>query len=208
MLVDAINAPRDPRATESTVLGPFYLDDPPQFENGAIIDGGREGVPLLIEGEVLDSEGNRRGGAIVDVWQSDAEGAYDVQNPESTTYLRGRFTCDGAGRFSLWSIVPSSYAIPNDGPVGKMLAAQARHPFRPAHVHFRITSPGCSSLTTHIFVKGDEYLDSDAVFGVKESLIEDLPLHEPNEAPIGRLLDRPFSWLRRTFVLAPVPHQA
>ena len=207
MLVDAINAPDDPRATESTVLGPFYRDDPPHFENGAIIDAGKDGDPLFIEGEVIDTTGNRLRGAIVDVWQSDSEGSYDVQHPNSTTYLRGRFTCDQEGRFSLWSIVPSSYAIPDDGPVGKMLAAQARHPYRPAHVHFRISSSECLPLTTHIFVKGDEYLGSDAVFGVKDSLIEDLSLHDPSTAPPGRLLDRPFSWLRRTFVLAVMPPQ-
>lgn len=201
-LVDAINAPSDPRATESTVLGPFYLDNPPHFDFGAVIDAGKKGVPLFIEGEVIDTDGIRCSGAIVDVWQSDSEGSYDVQDPESTTYLRGRFTCDEAGRFSLWSIVPSSYAIPEDGPVGKMLAAQARHPYRPAHVHFRISADGHSTLTTHIFVKGDEYLGSDAVFGVKDSLIEDLALHEPGEAPRERAMDQPFAWLRRTFVLA------
>lgn len=206
MLVDAINASSDPRATESTVLGPFYLDNPPYFDRGSVIDAGKTGIPLFIEGEVIDTDGNRCGGATVDVWQSDSEGSYDVQDPESPAFLRGRFSCDENGRFSLWSIVPSSYAIPDDGPVGKMLAAQARHPYRPAHVHFRISSGGGSTLTTHIFVKGDKYLGSDAVFGVKDSLIEDLPLHDPDEAPKERALDQPFAWLRRTFVLAgPIP---
>ncbi len=203
-LVDAINAPSDPRTTQSTVLGPFYVDGPPRFEIGDSIDAGKNGIPLFIEGEVIDTDGKHCGAAIVDVWQSDSEGTYDVQNLEPTTYLRGRFTCDAVGRFSLWSIVPSSYAIPADGPVGKMLAAQARSPFRPAHVHFRIFSGGYSTLTTHIFVKGDEYLGSDAVFGVKESLIEELPLHDPSEAPKSRAVDEPFAWLRRTFVLAPL----
>lgn len=202
MLVDAINAPSDPRVTESTVLGPFYLDSPPEFDDGSVIDAGKTGVPLFIEGEVIDTNGYRCPNAMVDVWQSDSEGTYDVQHPDSQAYLRGRFHCDANGRFSLWSIVPSSYAIPNDGPVGKMLALQGRHPYRPAHVHFRISSDGCSALTTHIFVKGDRYLDSDAVFGVKESLIEELPLHGPDEAPDGRALDQSFAWLRRTFVLA------
>ncbi|HUY07299.1 MAG TPA: dioxygenase [Acidimicrobiales bacterium] len=204
MLVDEINASDDPRATESTVLGPFYVDNAPRFELGAVIDAGKPGVPLFIEGKVFDTEGNRCSGATVDVWQSDSEGSYDVQHPESTSFLRGRFTCDESGKFELWSIVPSSYAIPDDGPVGRMLDAQGRHPYRPAHVHFRISSPGCSMLTTHIFVKGDEYLRSDAVFGVKSSLIEDLPLHDPGDAPKGRKLNQPFAQLRRTFVLARI----
>ena len=204
-LIAALNAPDDPRATESTVLGPFYLENPTRFDNGAVIDAGRQGIPLFVDGEVVDTAGNRLRGATVDVWQSDSEGLYDVQNPECSTYLRGRFTCDQEGRFSLWSMVPSSYAIPDDGPVGVMLTAQARHPFRPAHVHFRISCQGYSSLITHIFVKGDRYLTSDAVFGVKESLVEEFPIHEPGEAPHGHNPGKPFSWLRRTFVLAALP---
>jgi len=205
-LVDLINASTDPRVTESTVLGPFYVQGPPQFKDGASIVGDREGVPLLIQGKVTDVEGDGCPGATVDIWQSDSEGFYDVQRRDSSHVLRGRFVSDTTGAFATWSIVPSSYSIPHDGPVGKMLELQGRHPFRPAHVHFRISCEGFSTLTTHLFAKGDPYLDSDVVFGVKASLIEDLSLHDPNESPVEPLPHEPFAWLRRTFVLDRVDH--
>lgn len=200
-LVDSINASTDPLVTESTVLGPFYVQGPPQCKDGASIVGDREGVPLLIQGKVTDAEGEGCPGATVDIWQSDAEGFYDVQRRDSPHALRGRFVSDTTGAFTTWSIVPSSYPIPHDGPVGKMLELQGRHPFRPAHVHFRISCEGFSTLTTHLFAKGDPYLDSDTVFAVKASLIEDLSLHDPDESPVGPLPHEPFAWLRRTFVL-------
>lgn len=203
-LVTAINAPADARATESTVLGPFYLSDPESFGDGAAIDGGQPGIPLFIEGSVIDASGTPCEGAVVDIWQSNADGSYDVQNREPTRYLRGRFLSDSNGRFTLWSVVPSSYSIPDDGPVGMMLKSQGRHSFRPAHVHFRISCDGYSQLTTHIFVKGDPYLGSDAVFGVRESLIEEFVPREPEEAPESHPLDIAFASLQRTFVLAPL----
>jgi hydroxyquinol 1,2-dioxygenase len=203
MLVDAINAPNDPRATQSTVLGPFYVEDPPSFDSGAAIGPGLPGVQLFVEGRVIDTAGNACSGAVIDTWQSDGEGRYDVQRDDTTRYLRGRFTTDESGNFSFWSIMPSSYPIPDDGPVGAMLRAQGRHPYRPAHVHFRLSCSNFQPLTTHIFVGGDPYLDSDAVFGVKESLIEDLMLHDPSEAPLTHHVDAPFAWLRRDFVLVP-----
>lgn len=116
-------------------------------------------------------------GALVDVWQANADGFYDVQQPDlqPERNLRGLFTADGEGRYWFRSIVPRYYPIPDDGPVGRLLAATRRHPYRPAHLHFIVSAPGYRSVTTHVFVAGSPYLDSDAVFGVKESLIREVP---------------------------------
>lgn len=172
MLVDELNHRQPGSATETTVLGPFYVADPPEAEDGADLAGGVPGRRLLVEGSVSGPDGPIEG-AVVDTWQSDSQGFYDVQRGDRLA-LRARFRTDGEGRFSWWSVVPSSYPIPDDGPVGEMLRVQGRHPFRPAHVHFRIAAPGREELVTHVFVAGDRYLASDAVFGVKESLIREL----------------------------------
>lgn len=176
MLVDAINH-RFPRgATETTVLGPFYVPDAPEMPDGADISGGMKGRPLLVEGSVRSLGGGPLAGAIVDTWHSDDDGFYDVQHLEETggLRLRGRFRTGAGGRFSFRSIVPRAYPVPHDGPVGGMLKAQGRHPYRPAHVHFMIAAPGHEKLITHVFIAGDKYLDSDVVFGVKDSLIQEL----------------------------------
>jgi hydroxyquinol 1,2-dioxygenase len=201
MLVDALNYDSDGSATESTVLGPFYVKDPDEFDNGASIASDVSGTPLLVEGRLIDEEGSALSGVVIDTWQSDSDGFYDVQRLGAGQYLRGRFRSDDDGQFSFWSIVPSSYPIPDDGPVGAMLRAQGRHPFRPAHVHFRFESSDIFTLVTHIFVGGDPYLGSDAVFGVKDSLIEDFELHDATEAPPSHPVVVPFTKLQRTFVL-------
>jgi hydroxyquinol 1,2-dioxygenase len=201
MLVDAINH-RFPRgATETTVLGPFYVQGPPERTLGTDISEGVAGEPLLVEGTVCRTNGDPVAGAVVDTWHSDQDGYYDVQLGDEAS-LRARFRTDDAGRFWFWSIVPSSYPIPNDGPVGEMLRAQGRHPFRPAHVHFKISAPGFEELATHVFIAGDEYLGSDAVFGVKRSLIRELDRIPAIEAPGGRELNGPFARMRYEFALA------
>jgi hydroxyquinol 1,2-dioxygenase len=202
MLVDAINHRFPGGATETTVLGPFYVQGPPERPLGSDISDGIGGEPLLVEGTVRSTAGAPVAGAVVDTWHSDQDGYYDVQRGDELT-LRARFRTDDAGRFWFWSIVPSSYPIPNDGPVGEMLHAQARHPYRPAHVHFKIGAPGHEELATHVFVAGDRYLDSDAVFGVKRSLIRELDRLPAAEAPEGRALDGPFARMCYDFVLAP-----
>ncbi|HEX4298785.1 MAG TPA: intradiol ring-cleavage dioxygenase, partial [Devosia sp.] len=174
MLVDAINHRQPAGATETTVLGPFYVQNPPVRPDGADISAGLHGTPLHVTGQVRSAAGQPLAGALVDVWQSDDDGFYDVQKPGDDPQLRARFIADGDGRFSLWTLVPKFYAIPYDGPVGEMLKATKRHPYRPAHIHFMIAHPGYDTLVTHLFVDGDPYLDSDAVFGVKQSLIVDL----------------------------------
>lgn len=173
MLVDAINNRRPAGATESTVFGPFHVADAPVRAMGDDICLDGKGEPCLFEGRVLDLEGRAVAGACVDVWSDNADGFYDVQQPgvQPQWNNRGRFFTGPDGAYAFRGIKPTSYPIPDDGPVGKMLAHLGRHPYRPAHMHFLVTAPGFQKLVTHTFVGGDTYLSSDAVFGVKETLI-------------------------------------
>jgi hydroxyquinol 1,2-dioxygenase len=202
MLVDAINHRQARGATESTVLGPFFVDTAPTVADGADISGGVAGEPLYVEAAIGDLQGRPIAGASVDVWQSDTEGFYDVQRKDLATHvLRARLTSGPDGKVRFWSILPTAYPIPDDGPVGRMLKATGRHPWRPAHLHFKIGAQGHSPLVTHLFVRGGAYLDSDAVFGVKDTLVCDFPRHAPGQAPDGRTLDRPWRSLQHAFVL-------
>ena len=173
MLVDAINNRRPEGATENTVFGPFHVADAPVRAMGADICLDGKGEPCRFEGRVLDLEGRPIEGACVDVWSDNADGFYDVQQPgvQPQWNNRGRFFTEADGAYAFRGIKPTSYPIPDDGPVGRMLAHLGRHPYRPAHMHFLVTAPGFQKLVTHTFVGGDTYLDSDAVFGVKETLI-------------------------------------
>lgn len=174
MLVDAINN-RDPGvATESTVLGPFFVEGAPHMEIGQDLARGVDGEPLRVDCHVVDSAGRPIEGATVDIWHSDADGSYDVQKADDEMSLRGRFHSGSDGHIGFLTVVPRSYPIPDDGPVGQMLRAQGRHPYRPAHIHFMIGAAGYRTLVTHLFIAGDPYLGSDAVFGVKRSLICEL----------------------------------
>ncbi|MCX5250854.1 6-chlorohydroxyquinol-1,2-dioxygenase [Streptomyces sp. NBC_00201] len=175
MLVETINGDRAPGATESTVLGPFHMTESPVRELGANIDLVGGGEPCVVSGRVLSRDGTALPGAVVDVWQADGNGFYDVQRPDEQPPGNGRglFTADAEGRFRFRTCVPSPYPIPTDGPVGDLLRATARHPYRPAHIHFIASAAGHVPVTTHIFVAGSDYLDSDAVFAVKPSLVQD-----------------------------------
>ncbi len=203
MLVDAINHRMPQQATETTVLGPFFVKGVPEQICGADISGGTFGDPLLVTGSVADSQGRPIVGASVDVWHSDDDGYYDVQRGDSadTLAMRGRFRTGKDGRFWFWSIKPAAYPVPHDGPVGEMLKAQGRHPWRPAHIHFMIDAPGSEQLVTHVFVAGDQYLDSDVVFGVKDSLIREFEHLPAGVAVDGRTIDRPFWRLDYDFSL-------
>lgn len=205
MLVDAINHRMPEGATQTTVLGPFYVQNPPELPHGADVSGDLQGEPLLIEGSVAAAGGAPLVGAVVDIWQSDDEGYYDVQRHEvEEPTLRARFRTDAQGRFFFWSIVPKFYPIPDDGPVGQMLRATNRHPNRPAHIHFMISAPGYETLITHIFAKDSPYLDSDAVFGVKEALIREFTRQAPGSARRGRQINRPWRKLSYDFGLKPL----
>lgn len=205
MLTVAMNQARPPGATEATVFGPFHVDDAPRLPDGADIAAGAPGEPLWADIEVVDLDGRPLAGAEVDVWQADADGLYDVQRAELGTVRRARgvFTADAAGRVRFRAVAPTPYPVPTDGPVGRLLRASGRHPWRPAHLHFRITAPGCGTLVTHLFREPDPYLDSDVVFGVRSSLVARFHTHADGPRPDGSAGDGPFHTLSHRFVLAP-----
>jgi len=204
MLVDFINHRQPGAATATTVFGPFYTPAP-DFANGADIKGHLPGRPMYVGGSVKSVDGAPLAGARVDVWHADDAGFYDLQKLASSPGLAGRgcFRTDAAGRFNLWTVRPAGYPIPDDGPVGRMLRAQGRHPFRPEHIHFMIQAPGHRKLVTHVFAEGDEHLDSDVVFGVKESLIKPFERRSGGSAPDGRAMEGIWYTLEYDFVLAP-----
>src|SRR3954453_23880566 len=203
MLVVGINNRRPPEATESTVFGPFFVEGAPHFANGDDLARGAPGEPCFMEGRVLDTNGAPIAGARVDVWQADEDGFYDVQYADlDEPRGRGYLITGDDGSFNFWSVKPEAYPIPADGPVGELLEAGARGPMRPAHVHFKVTAEGFQTLITHVFVEGDEYLDSDAVFGVRSHLIGPFEHHEPGTAPDGKTMDEPFWTMRYDLVLA------
>ncbi len=204
MLVDAINHRKPGGASETTVLGPFYLPGARDLPMGSDIAQGIAGTPAYFSGRVLDVGGAPIAGAVLDVWQVDGDGFYDVQRP-GASYARGRFTTGADGRYAFRTVKPVSYSIPTDGPVGVMLRAMGRHPFRPAHVHLIVSAPGYGAVTTHLFVKGDPYLDTDAVFAVKESLIVDFVAHPAGRAPDGGACDQPFCTASYDFRLVRAP---
>ena len=181
MLVETVNNRKFGVATESTVLGPFHVVESPVLELGANIDRVGTGMPCVVTGRVVSTDGSPLPGAKIDVWQANDQGFYDVQQPDVQPRGNGRglFTADSEGRFWFRTIVPTYYPIPTDGPVGELLIATGRHAFRPAHIHFIVTAPGHRDLTTHIFVAGSEYIESDTVFAVKKSLVVDF---DPGES--------------------------
>jgi hydroxyquinol 1,2-dioxygenase len=174
MLTVALNNKKPSGCTEATVFGPFHVDGAPQYALGEDISNGARGVPCLVRGTVRGVDGKPLPHARLDVWQSDEDGLYDVQHVGlDQAQARGILHADGEGRYHFRSILAVPYAIPHDGPVGRMLEATRRHPWRPAHLHFMIEAEGHETLITHVFRRDDPYLDSDAVFGVRQSLIAD-----------------------------------
>lgn len=186
MLVDAINNRRPTGATENTVFGPFHVAGAPLRQMGDSINLDGKGESCLFEGRVIDIHGNPIEGAKVDVWSDNAEGFYDVQQPgiQPKWNNRGTFVTGPDGVYRFVGIKPVSYPIPNDGPVGQMLDHLGRHPYRPAHMHYLITADGYQKLVTHVFVGDDPYIESDTVFGVKNTLI----------APFERLANHSTIW--------------
>ena len=203
MLTIALNQAKPTGATEATVFGPFHTQDAPRVESGADIAGDAPGLRMFADACVRGLDGEPIVNADVDVWQADEDGLYDVQRPELGGSRRARavLRTDAQGCVRFRSVVPTAYPIPTDGPVGKMLVATGRHPWRPAHLHFMIRAAGYQTLITHLFKDPDPYLDSDVVFGVRSSLVGDYVEHPPGKAPDGSTVDTPFYTLAHTFVL-------
>jgi len=202
MMVETMNAQQT--GTDSTVLGPFHLTESPRRALGDSIDllgGARR---CVVSGRVLDTAGEPVPGAQVDVWQCTEDGFYDVQQPDVQPAGNGRglFTADDGGRYWFRTVVPSHYPIPTDGPVGRLLRATGRHPYRPAHVHFLVHAPGYADLTTHAFVAGSPYTDSDAVFAVKQSLLVDFAESHDAGAAAAFGVTAPFIHAQFDLVLA------
>ena len=200
-LVDAINHGKPTGATESTVLGPFFVQGAPDMPTGANIAEGVTGEPTYFSGAVRSTDGAPIVGATLDIWSTDGAGQYDVQRPGGELRARGRITTDAHGHYAFWTVKPVSYPVPTDGPVGTMLLKMGRHPYRPAHTHMIVSAPGYEPVTTHLFVKGDPYLESDAVFAVKDSLVVDFVPHQPGVAPDGKQVDQPWWTVQYDFRL-------
>ena len=204
MVVDLIDHGKPAGATESTILGPFHRDGASELPAGGnIAPLDRNGTPTCVSGRVLDLDGRPIAGALLDVWQTDSGGLYDSQHLErDELHMRGKFRTDSDGRFLFWTTRPLHYQIPSDGPVGRMLRATNRHPWRPAHIHFVISADGYEPVTTHIFDSIDEYLDSDTVFAVKDSLICTFECHDTRDGEARRLgVEPPFCTAQFDFVL-------
>jgi protocatechuate 3,4-dioxygenase beta subunit len=205
MLVDAINNRKPSGASESTVLGPFHVPDVPESPMGSNICLDGKGHPMLIKGRIVNTDGDPINNVKIDVWQTNDDGFYDVQQKgiQPDFNLRGVFRTAADGNYTFWGAKPRFYPIPDDGPVGKLLTGLGRHPFRPAHLHYILEADGYETLVTHIFDPDDEYIYSDAVFGVKESLLAKFELIED----LGRIKAEgaagPFYEVVHDFVLAP-----
>lgn len=206
MLVDAVNHREREGATETTVLGPFYVGEHKAMPHGTDISPTLDGERMFVESRVTDLNGKPLAGVPVDVWHADDDGFYDSQKPSYETVgpsSRARFITDADGRFFFRSILPCSYPIPTDGPVGEMILQTRRHPMRPAHVHFLVDAPGYEPLITHVFIEGDKYLDSDVVFGVKDDLISKIEKRMDAVMPDGKPANRAWHLMTYDFRMKP-----
>ena len=204
VLVITLNHPAHDGSVESTVQGPFYWEGAPELPRGSNLAHGVKGEPAFYSGRVLSTDGRPLANALLDIWSGDGEGNYDMQIPGETGMKgRGRIRTDAEGRYWFQSIRPTFYPVPTDGPVGQMLRRMGRHPYRPGHVHMIVSAPGHLPATTHLFVAGSRYLDSDAVFGMKESLVVEFKRHPAGPGPNGEPLDTPFYTVSYDFRLRP-----
>lgn len=203
MLTVTQDYPRPQHATEPTLVGPFLMENAPQFPMGADISAGATGTPMHAQGQILDMHGQPVANAVIDVWHSDDRGLYDVQDgfEEKGAWARAALTTGADGKYSFWSVLPVDYPVPQDGTAIKMLKATTGRSWRPAHLHFRIQAPGQRPLITHIFDKTSKNLDGDAVFGVRPSLIADFKHQAAGQAPDGKTMARDFYTLDYNFVM-------
>jgi protocatechuate 3,4-dioxygenase beta subunit len=206
MLVDAVNHRERDGATETTVLGPFYVGEHKAMPHGADVSPRLDGEPMFVQSRVTDLAGKPLANVPVDIWHADNEGYYDSQRSDYEAQgasSRARFITDADGRFFFRTILPCSYPIPTDGPVGEMIQQTRRHPMRPAHVHFLVNAPGYEPLITHVFIDGDKYLDSDVVFGVKNELIAKIDKRTDPVMPDGKPAGRPWHLMTYEFRMKP-----
>ncbi len=205
MMVVALNHKTAPGATEATVLGPFFAHGAPEFEYGADLRQGCtvKGEDVYVTGRILSTDGKPVPHATLDIWQAKADGIYDVQEPAAEFELRGRVKANAKGEYAFKSYKPKFYGVPTDGPVGDLLRAMSRHPMRPAHMHAIVSAPGFEQVITHVFVEGDPYLDSDAVFAVKDSLIGKYRKVDSSDEAKKLGMPSPFLRLEWDFHLAP-----
>ena len=206
MLVDAVNHRERDGATETTVLGPFYVGEHRPTPHGKDISENLTGERMFVQGRVIDLKGKPLAGATVDVWHADDDGYYDTQRPDYETEgpsMRARFVTDADGRLYFRTILPCSYPIPTDGPVGQMILQTRRHPNRPAHIHFLVAAPGHEPLVTHVFIEGDKYLDSDVVFGVKNDLVSKVEKRSDPVMPDGKPAAAPWHLMTYDFRMKP-----
>jgi protocatechuate 3,4-dioxygenase beta subunit len=207
MLVDAVNHREREGATETTVLGPFYVGEHKQMAHGTDISPhNMTGGKMFVQSRVTDLKGQPLAGVPVDVWHADDDGLYDSQKPSYATHgptSRARFVTDNDGRFFFRTILPCSYPIPTDGPVGEMIMQTRRHPMRPAHVHFLVNAKGYEPLITHVFIGGDKYLDSDVVFGVKDELVAKIEKRTDAKMPDGKDAAAPWHLMTYEFHMRP-----
>jgi hydroxyquinol 1,2-dioxygenase len=203
MLVDAINHRRPGGTTPSTVEGPFHVPNAPPIGHGGNMAQGCPGVPCFVTGTVRGLAGEPIAGAELDLWQTDGEGLYEDQREVSGPWMRGLYHTQPDGSYVIRTVAPIAYTIPMDGTVGELMNRTNISHMRPAHVHFAVTAPGYESLVTHLFRRGDEYIENDVVYGVKEPLIVDFVERAPGKAPTGELMTTPYYEVKYDFVLQP-----
>jgi hydroxyquinol 1,2-dioxygenase len=205
-LVDMLHT--NPRATSSSVLGPFHVSNPPKLEIGGDMKRDFKGPVLLVEGQVRDLDGNPIPNAEIDIWQTAPNGLYSSQDPDQDIHsFHGLMTADDTGHFRFTTVRPVEYTVPSDGPVGELLDAAGRHPWRPSHLHYIIKAPGFISLVTEVFPDDDPYLDQDTVFGVRDDLVMTYEEKPASDFPQGLVLsskvEDPFLYVKFDVTLAP-----
>jgi hydroxyquinol 1,2-dioxygenase len=201
MLVDAINHRLETGATPTTVTGPFHIHDSPELENGANMAGGAPGIPCYVTGVVRDLDGKPIKGAVLDIWQTDGDGLYEAQREVNEPWLRAIYRTQADGSYVFRTVAPVGYTIPMDGTIGELMSRTKISHMRPAHIHFLIDAPGYHRIVTHIFQKGDQYIDTDVVFGVKKELIVPFDKKSGGRTPTGETSDKPFFEVKYDFTL-------
>jgi len=201
MLVDAINHRQPGAATPSTVEGPFHVPNAPAIADGGNMAEGAPGIPCFVSGTVRGLSGEPIAGAILDLWQTDGEGLYEDQRDTQGPWMRGLYRTQADGSYLIQTVAPIGYTIPMDGTVGELMNRTNISHMRPAHIHFAVAAPGYEALVTHLFRRGDEYIDTDVVYAVKDPLIVEFIKKPAGKAPTGETLATPFFEVRYDFVL-------